>query len=96
MYPELWRYIEDGSVIHFEVCLTEMRQGDLQLLVEGLIGIPWSKLDNYHVSPACTTWSWAGLSKKCYRTAEGTVMVGKSVGKMRVARLVFLEGVLPG
>ena len=51
-----------------------MRQGDLQLLVEGLLGIPWSKLHGYHVSLACTTWSWACLSKKRYRTLEGAAL----------------------
>ena len=39
-YPELKPFVEDGSVIYFEACLTQMRQGDLQLLVEGLLGIP--------------------------------------------------------
>ena len=31
MYPELAPYIEDGSITYFEACLTQMRQGDLQL-----------------------------------------------------------------
>ena len=48
-HPELKPYIEDGSIVYFEVCLTQMRQGDLQLLVEGLLGIPWSKLNGYHI-----------------------------------------------
>ena len=74
MYPELRRYIEDGSVICFEACLTQMRQGDLQLLVEDLFGIPWSKIDTYHVSLACTTWSCSCLSKKRYRTIEGAAL----------------------
>ena len=73
-YPELKPYLEDGSIIYFEACLTQTRQGDLQLLVEGLLGIPWSKLHSYHVSLACTTWSWACLSKKRYRTLEGAAM----------------------
>ena len=51
-----------------------MQQGDLQLLVEGLLGIPWSKLHSYHVSLACTTWSWACLNKKRYRTLEGAAL----------------------
>ena len=64
-YPELKPYTEDGSITYFEACLTQMRQGDLQLLVEGLLGIPWSKLNGYHVSLACTTWSMVvmGLSE---------------------------------
>ena len=33
-----------------------------------------SKLHGYHVSLACTTWSWACLSKKCYRTLEGAAI----------------------
>ena len=38
-------------MIYFEACLTQMRQGDFQLLlIEGLLGISWSKLDSYHVS----------------------------------------------
>ena len=49
-YPELKPYLEDGSIIYFEACLTQMRQGDLQLLVEGLLGIPWSKIRSYQVS----------------------------------------------
>ena len=57
VYPELKPYIEDGSVIYFEACLMQMRQGDLQLLVEGLLGIHWSNLNSCHVSLACTTWS---------------------------------------
>ena len=60
----------DGSIMYFEACLAQMRQGDLQLLVEGLLGIPWSSLHSYHVSRECTTWSWACLSKKRYRTLE--------------------------
>ena len=44
MHAELRPFIEDGSVVYFEACLTQMRQGNLQLLVEGLLGIPWSKL----------------------------------------------------
>ena len=48
-YPELKPYLEDGSIVYFEACLTQMRQGDLQLLVEGF---------SYHVSLTCTTWSW--------------------------------------
>ena len=55
MYPELWSYIEDSSLVFFETCLTQMRQGDLQLLVEGLLSIPWLKLGSYHVPLACTT-----------------------------------------
>ena len=75
-YPELRPYLEDGSIVYFEVCLTQMRQGDLQLLVEGLLGIPWSKLHSYHVALACATWSWACLDQQetvqdsrggCYR-----------------------------
>ena len=73
-YPELRPYLEVGSIVYFEACLTQMRQGDLQLLVEGLLGIPWSKLHGYHVSLACTTWSWACLSKKRYRTLEGAAL----------------------
>ena len=73
-YSELKPHIEDGSVTYFEACLTQMRQGDLQLLVEGLLGISWSKLNGYHVSLACTTWSWACLSKKRYRTMEGAAL----------------------
>ena len=61
-YPELAPYLEDGSITYFEACLTQMQQGDLQLLVEGLLRIPWSKLHSYHVSLACTAWSWACLS----------------------------------
>ena len=61
-------------MIYFDACLIQMRQGDLQLLVEGLLGIPWSKLDSHHVSLACTTWSWAGSSKKRYRTMEGAAL----------------------
>ena len=38
--PELKPYLEDGLIIYFEVCLTQMRQGDLQLLVEGLLRVP--------------------------------------------------------
>ena len=63
-FPELQPYLEDGSIIYFEACLTQMQQGDLQLLVEGLLSIPWPRLHSYHVSLACTTWSWACLSKK--------------------------------
>ena len=55
-YPELKPHLEDGSITYFEACLTQMRQGDLQLLVEGLLGIPWSRLNGYHVSLECTTW----------------------------------------
>tara|TARA_B110000027_G_scaffold96578_1_gene101977 strand:- start:445 stop:1812 length:1368 start_codon:yes stop_codon:yes gene_type:complete len=73
-FPELRPYLEDGSIVYFEACLTQMRQGDLQLLVEGLLGIPWSRLHSYHVSLACTTWSWACLSKKRYRTLEGAAL----------------------
>ena len=73
-YPELIPYLEDGSVVYFEACLTQMRQGDLQLLVEGLLGIPWARLHSSHVSLACTTWSWACLSKKRYRTLEGAAI----------------------
>ena len=73
-YPELKPYLEDGSIIYFEACLTQMRQGDLQLLVEGLLGVPWSKPHSYHVSLACTTWSWDCLSKKRYRTLEGAAI----------------------
>ena len=73
-YPELKPYLEDSSIICFEACLTQMQQGDLQLLVEGLLGIPWSKLHSYHVSLACTTWSWACLNKKRYRTLEGAAL----------------------
>ena len=73
-YPELTPYLEDGSVVYFEACLTQMRQGDLQLLVEGLLGIPWARLHSDHVSLACTTWSWAYLSKKRYRTLEGAAI----------------------
>ena len=36
-YPELRPYLEDGSIVYFEACLTQMRQWDLQLLVEGLL-----------------------------------------------------------
>jgi hypothetical protein len=72
-YPELKPYLEDGSIIYFEACLTQMRQGDLQL-VEGLLGAPWSKLHSCHVSLACTAWSWACLSKKRYRTLEGAAL----------------------
>ena len=75
-YPELKpsSYLEDGSIVYFEACLTQMRQGDLQLLVEGLLGIPWARLHSYHVSLACTTWSWPCLSKKRYRTLEGAAI----------------------
>ena len=73
-YPELKPYLEDGSIIYFEACLTQMQQGDLQLLVEGLLGIPWSKLHSYHVSLACTTSSWACLSKNRCRTLEGAAL----------------------
>ena len=73
-YPGLKPYLDDGSIIYFEVCLTQMRPGDLQLLVEGLLGIPGSKLHSYHVSLACTTWSWACHSKKRYRTLEGAAL----------------------
>ena len=54
--------------------MTQMQQGDLQLLVEGLLVIPRSKLHGYHVSLACTAWSWACLSKKRYRTLEGAAL----------------------
>ena len=54
--------------------MTQMRQGDLQLLAEGLLGIPWSRPNSYHVSLPCTAWSWACLSKKRYRTLEGAAL----------------------
>ena len=66
--------MDAGSIIYLEACLTQMRQGDLQLLVEGLLGIPWSKLHSYHVLLACTTWSWACLSTKRYKTLEGATL----------------------
>ena len=83
--------MDNGSIIYFEACLTQMRQGDLQLLVEGLLGIPWSKLHSYHVSLACTTWSWACLSKKRYRTLEGAAAAldyeAQVVGKLQALTL---------
>ena len=71
-YPELKLYVEDGSIVYFEACLTQMRQGDIQLLVQGLLGISWSKLNGYHVSLAAlrghgpalvksATGQWKGL-----------------------------------
>ena len=51
-----------------------MLQGDIQLLVEGLLGISWSKFNGYYTSLACTAWSWACLSKKRYRTLEGAAL----------------------
>ena len=74
MHPELRPFVEDGSVVYFEACLAQMRQGDLQLLVEGPLGIPWSKLNSFHISLACTTWSWAYLSKNQYHTLEGAAL----------------------
>ena len=81
-YPELKPYVKDGSSIYFEACLTQMRQGDLQLLVEGPLSISWSKLNSYHVSLACTTWSWACLSKKRYKhsTAQASGAANAEMG----------------
>ena len=73
-YPELRSHIEDGFIIHFEACITQIQQGDLKLLVEGLLGILRSKLNGYHVSLACITWSWACLSKRRYRALEGAAL----------------------
>ena len=51
-----------------------MRQGDLQLLIEGLLGIPWVKLNSYHVPLVCIIRPWACLRKKRYRTLEGAAL----------------------
>ena len=75
-YPELKPHIEDGSVTYILRCVLHKCDKVVYSYwsIKGLLGIPWSRLSGYHVSLVCTTWSWACLSKKRYRTMEGAAL----------------------
>ena len=51
--PELGKYIDDGSILFFQMDLYQLEEKTLPILLRSLLGIPMSKVNWFHYSIDC-------------------------------------------
>ena len=54
-----WAAARAAAAAAFQLSLVQMRAGDIPIIVEGILGIPWKKVDIVHIGFDCRTFSWA-------------------------------------
>ena len=64
-----------------------MSEGDKPVIVEGLLGIPWCKVDIVHIGFDYRTFSWAALATVHHRTpnAAAVMMLAQDYEKVLAA-----------
>ena len=87
--PELGRYIDDGSILFFQMDLYQLEEKTLPILLRSLLGIPMSRVNWFHCSIDCTSFSWASLSNTGHRTVEGAALTVKAISADRMLALMF-------
>ena len=88
-HPELGKYIDEGSILFFQMDLYQLEERTLPTLLRSLLGIPMSRVNWFHCSIDCTSFSWASLSNTGHRTVEGAALSVKAISADRMLALMF-------
>ena len=58
-YPELVPLLAEGKIIHYQLSLAQAQGQDILIIVEGILGIPWKKINIVHIGLDCRTFMHA-------------------------------------
>ena len=73
-YPELVPLLAEAKIIHYQLSLAQAQGQDILIIVEGILGIPWKKINIVHIGLDCRTFSWAALAAVRHRSPRGAAL----------------------
>ena len=73
-YPELIPLLANGKILHYQLSLAQATGRDIPIIVEGILGISWTRINIIHIGLDCRTFSWAALAAIRHRSPKGAAL----------------------
>jgi hypothetical protein len=90
-YSVLGSYLDDGSIIYFQIDLYQFSEDVLPTLLSAYLQVSIERIDWLHVSIDCRSFSWASLSNiaSAHRTVEGAALSTLAITHNHMLYLMF-------
>ena len=73
-YPELIPLLAKGKILHYQLSLAQAKGQAIPVIVEGILGVSWIRINIIHIGLDCRTFSWVALAAVRHRSPKGAAL----------------------